>query len=118
MKLTAEEKSYLDEQTQEFHEAIKNGAMVVYTHKHRSASNLSYRYDLHLYTTNAEGKITRWYLNHWLATNYGLSRHKETGQIKEQGLGTDRSFVAQTHIDYIFEKAGLPKLSWRIEACY
>lgn len=118
MKLTAEDKTYLEKQTQEFHELIQNGAMVVYTHKHRSASNMSYRYDLHLYTTNGEGKIVRWYLNYWLANTYGLNRDSKTGEIKEQGLGTDRSFLAQTHIDYIFEKAGLPKLSWRIEACY
>jgi hypothetical protein len=118
MKMTAEEKTYLENQTREYYEALKGGAMIVYTHKHRSASNMSYRYDLHLYLSDDTGKIRRWYLNHWLSTHYGLSRDKKTGEIKEQGLGTDRSFLAQTHIDYVFEKAGLSKLDWRIEASY
>jgi hypothetical protein len=118
MKLTTEEKTYLEKQTQDYYEALRSGAMIVYTHKHRSASNMSYRYDLHLYQSDDSGKVNRWYLNFWLANTYGLSRDTKTGEIKEQGLGTDRSFLAQTHIDYVFQMAGLPKLDWRIEASY
>lgn len=106
VKETAE---YVAEQWKLVHHAIKNGGKLLIQVTHTSASNMSYRYSVRLAFKDKKGEIYFKNLAYLIGATTGESIvHKPYGdELRGQGVGTDRFFLASYDIGRMMKAQGL-----------
>jgi hypothetical protein len=90
------------------HADLKAGGLLSVIIKHTSESNLSYRYDVRLYTVYND-KVQSYYLNWTFATLTGKTRHAN-GEVKGSGIGFDRAHDVAYTFELLFKQHGLEDL--------
>lgn len=90
------------------HADLKAGGLLSVIIKHTSESNLSYRYDVSVYTAHT-GRVERYYLNWTFATLTGKTQHAN-GEVKGSGLGFDRAHDVAYTFQQLFRQHGLEDL--------
>ena len=93
----------------EVHEAIKAGGKLLIQVTHTSATNMSYRYSVRLVHTDTDGEICFRNLAYLIGATTGESivRKPYGDELKGQGVGTDRFFLASYEIGLIMKAQGL-----------
>ena len=86
---------------------IADGGKLLISITHTSKSNMSYRYKVDL-TFNANGKTEIEHLSYWLAACWKETLHQGAfNELKGNGLGTDRYFLAAYNIGLTLKEYGL-----------
>lgn len=89
---------------------IERGGRLVITIKHTSQSNLSFRFDVRLYYVALGGQVESLYLNWTYAQLNGNRLHKETREVKGNGIGIDRAFEVADNFARLFKFFDLPEI--------
>lgn len=93
----------------QIHARLMNGGKLLIQVTHTSQSNLSYRYSVRLAYKNIAGEIDFQNLAYWIGAVTGesvVSRYYGD-ELKGNGLGTDRFFLASLEVAHILKGYGL-----------
>jgi hypothetical protein len=86
---------------------LEDGGKLLISITHTSKSNMSYRYKVDL-AYNANGKTEIEHLTYWLAACWKESIYAGSfNELKGNGLGTDRYFLAAYNIGLTLKEFGL-----------
>jgi hypothetical protein len=86
---------------------LEDGGKLLISITHTSASNMSYRYKVDL-AYNANGKTEIEHLTYWLAACWKESIYAGAfNELKGNGVGTDRYFLAAYNIGLTLKEFGL-----------
>lgn len=86
---------------------LEDGGKLLISITHTSASNMSYRYKVDL-AYNANGKTEIEHLTYWLAACWKESIYAGAfNELKGNGVGTDRYFLAAYEIGLTLKEFGL-----------
>jgi hypothetical protein len=97
------QKKYAEEVAQK----IADGGKLLISITHTSKSNMSYRYKVDL-AYNANGKTEIEHLTYWLAACWKESIYSGSfNELKGNGLGTNRYFLAAYNIGLTLKEFGL-----------
>lgn len=88
---------------------LMNGGKLLIQVTHTSASNMSYRYSVRLAYKNEAGEIDFQSLAYWIGAVTGQSVvSKYYGdELRGNGIGTDRFFLASLEVAHILKDYGL-----------
>jgi hypothetical protein len=87
---------------------LKKGGKLLISITHVSQSGMSYRYKVSLAYQGFDGKLQIDSLNYWLASCWNEKLHRGFfDELKGNGLGTDRYFLAAYNIGLTLKEFGL-----------
>lgn len=96
---------------------LEKGGLVVVTIKGTSKSNLSFRMDVRLYATAANGEVQSSYLN-WMYAQLTDSRQNDRGEVKWSSLGIDRAFEVANNLEHYVKFFTGKKITVRYQGIY
>jgi hypothetical protein len=91
------------------HARLMNGGQLLIQVTHTSQSNLSYRYTVRLAYIDDDGRINFQNLAYWIAAITGETVVSQYygDELRGNGIGTDRYFLAALEVGHILENMGL-----------
>ncbi len=93
-----------------------NGGFLVITIKSRSASNMSFKFDVRLYY-NSSGQVVSDYLN-WTYAQLMEMKQNDRGEVKGSGIGIDRAFEVAHNLESLIKNSLGIDLKIRYQGVY
>jgi hypothetical protein len=93
-----------------------NGGFLVITIKSTSASNMSFKFDVHLYY-NSLGQVVSDYLN-WTYAQLMEMKQNDRGEVKGSGIGIDRAFEVAHNLERLIKNSLGIDLKIRYQGVY